>query len=200
MGQIPSSHFVRSISFSEDGKQLAFLQVDGMLRLYKIIENNPVPQLVQTLPGIKGDLNGKFQVSWKGDDCLGVLYGCKSLRIYQMSSGKWEIKSEFTPVSDILSLELISKELSLISCANDTISLFSTTRNKILTSTQLSNLDKSSLSAANESFACIFEPSRSDLFGIKIKFDSKDLIVPVDLKEKRKSKLSKLTAKRIKSK
>lgn len=202
LGQIPSSHFVRSIAFSEDGRQLAFLQVDGMLRLFKVVENNPAPQLIQTLPGIKGNLNGKFQVTWKGEDHLSVIYGSKTLRIYQMISGKWEIKSEFTNVSDILGSEFISKELSLISFADETISLFSTTRNKILTSTKSKweRLDKSSLAAVNESFACIFEPSKGDLFKIKINFDTKDLIVPVDHKEKRKSKLSKLNSKRVKSK
>ena len=179
---------------------MAFLQVDGMLRLYKLIENNPVPQLVQTLPGIKGDFNGKFQVAWKGEDRLGVLYGSKTLRIYHFITGKWEIRTEFTNASDILSFEFLSTELLLISCDDDKISLFSTTRNKILKSTEWYNLDKSSLSAANESFACIFEPSRGDLFTVKIHFDGKDLVVPVDQKEKRKSKLSKLNAKRIKSK
>ena len=200
LGQIPSSHFVRSISFSENGKHLAFLQVDGMLRLYKIIENNPVPQLYQTLSGIKGDLNGKFQVCWGGEDRLGVLYGSKTVRVYQLGSDKWEIKTEYSAASDILNFEMLSNELLLISTADDSISLFSVTRDKILTSTKWADLDKSSIAAANESFACVFEPSRGDLFKIAIKFDAKDLVVPVDVKKKRNKKLQQMSAKRIKSK
>lgn len=175
-----------------------------MLRIYKVIENNPVPHLVQTLSGIKGNFNENFQVTWKGEDCLGVLYGGKTLRIYQFNSDsdKWEIKNDFsTSSSEIKSFELLSKDLSLISCSDEKISLFSVARNKVLTLTNWEKLEQSSLAAANENLSFIFEPSRGDLFKIKINVNPKDLIVPVDQKEKRKSNLSSLSnSKRIKSK
>jgi hypothetical protein len=107
LGQIPLTHFVKSICFyeHEDCSYLALLQVDGLLKVFNIVQNNPAPQLFKVLSGPKSDMKGKFQLSCK-DGVLGVLYGGKTLRFYNLLND-FSIISESDYNASILSFELV---------------------------------------------------------------------------------------------
>jgi hypothetical protein len=173
-------HIVKSISFSESGNQLALLQADGLLKIFKIIENNPAPQLFKTLSGgPKRNMKGKFQISWK-ENVLGVLYGGQVLKFFDSSSDEFKIISESEIIFNSNSLsnhfELLSKNCALISSkSDDKISIFSIVKNQIISSVSYKNIEKCSIAALNEKFACIFDSTKSDLFTIKISIDSIDL-------------------------
>ena len=168
------THFVKAIGFSEDGKQFALLQVDGLLKIFKIVENNPAPQLFKTVIGPKSNMKGKFQISWK-QNVLGVLFGGEILRIYDTFED-FKIISEINFKSSILNFELLSKTSALILSEDQNISIYSISRNLIIKSISYENIKNCSVAAANENFACIFDPKICDLFTIKISIDSKDLI------------------------
>lgn len=173
LNQIPSTHFVRSICFSENGTNFAMLQVDGILKIFKIIENNPAPQLIKTLTGPKSDINGNLKMSWK-DRSLGVLYGGNVLRVYETEN--WTIKSEMSLSPPSYHFELLSSSAALISTQDGYISTYSIPQSRILKSSKYSgNLDGCSIAGANEQFSCIFDPEKSDLFSIKMDFAFEDL-------------------------
>lgn len=195
MSQIPTTHFVRSICFSEDGSSFALLQVDGILKIFKFTESNPAPQLSNTLIGPKTNVFGKFQISWK-DGVLGVLYGGEVLRFYDSSN--WTIKSEMGIDQNLISLELVSKRAAIISSEDGNVSIFSITRNKILKSVQYENIESCSLAFANESFGCLFNSQKSDLYPIKLSMHDEDFVekksVEISFDEK-KRKLEKISKK-----
>ena len=196
LSQFPTDHFVKSISFSENGNQLAILQVDGLLKIFKIVENNPAPQLFKTLTGPKRNMKGKFQISWK-ENVLGVLYGGENLKFYDSSSEDFKIISEFEVFETIFNyFELLSKNLALISSENDKISIFSIGKNQIIKSISYDeNIKNSSIAAVNENFAFIFDSTKFDLFKIKISIDSIDLIPSKIKSEEKKKKLETLKKK-----
>lgn len=194
LNQIPSDHFVRSICFSESGSNFAMLQVDGVLKVFKIVENNPAPQLVKTLMGPKSGLEARLQMSWKGN-VLGVLYDGSVLRIY--NTDNWAIKAEMSLIEPALHFELVSKNAALISCKDGNILLYSIAQNKILTSFKYAgDLSKCSIAAADEQFACIFNSEKSDLFSIKLALHTEDLqeikpdVVETKKKKNKKNKRS----------
>ena len=112
LSQFPMDHFVKSISFSENGNQLAILQVDGLLKIFKIVENNPAPQLFKTLTGPKRNMKGKFQISWK-ENVLGVLYGGENLKFYDSSSEDFKIISEFEVFETIFNSAFSASNLDI---------------------------------------------------------------------------------------
>lgn len=186
LSQIPTTHFVKSISFSENGNLLALLQVDGILRIFKLSENNSVPQLIKTLTGVRSsDMKAKFQLSWKGN-LLGVLFGGEHLRIYD--SDAWTIKSEI-PVKNCLHFELISMKSALLAFSSGEISIYSIERNEIVGKPVIKeNMENCSITIANESFGCLtrqgFESGDGNCLYMTIRVDPKDLIKPEDKKTK----------------
>lgn len=188
-------HFVKSISFSENGNQMALLQADGLLKIFKIIENNPAPQLFKTLTGPKRNMKGKFQISWKGS-VLGVLYGGQILKFFDSSSDDFKVISEFEIFETVLNyFELFSKNCALLSSENDKISIFSIGKNQIIKSISYENIKNSSIAAVNENLAFIFDSTKSDLFAIKISIDSSDLISSKMKSDDKKKKLETLKKK-----
>ena len=169
---------------------LAFLQVDGLLKIFKIVENNPAPQLIKTLSGFRADMKANFQLSWK-ENVLAVLYGGEYLRVYEAEN--WTIKSEMS-IQNCLNFELISKEAAFLTFSTGEMAIYSIERNQIISTANYQGGDEKefencSIAICNENFASIFDPKRSDLFLIKIKINSNDLI-KVEDKNMKLSKLS----------
>lgn len=195
LGQIPLTHFVKSICFyeHEDCSYLALLQVDGLLKVFNIVQNNPAPQLFKVLSGPKSDMKGKFQLSCK-DGVLGVLYGGKTLRFYNLLND-FSIISESDYNASILSFELVSKDAALISSVDEKISLFAMAKCQVIKSISYTNVKTSSIAAADETFACIFDSIKSELFQIEISINQNDLISAKIKREEKKGKLEKLKKK-----
>lgn len=188
------NHVVKSISFSDSGHQLAILQADGLLKIFKIVENNPAPQLYKTLSGgPKQNMKGKFQISWK-ENFLGVLYGGQVLKFFDSSSDEFKLISEFSDNWNLNYFELLSKNCALISSeSDDKISIFSIGKNQIIKSISYDINENCSIAAVNEKFACIL--SNSDLFPIEISIDWNDLKSSKIKSEEKKKKLETLKKK-----
>lgn len=150
---------------------MALFQVDGTLRIFKIVDSNPAPQLLKTLLGPKCDLDGNLQISWKGD-LMSVLYGGKMVRIYETDN--WTLLSEFNGKT-MFSFELLSKDVGLITQLPSEIALYSVAKNEIIESIDYKGLENCSscVIGYDEKFACVF--SDSLLYSIDLHINHADL-------------------------